>query len=63
MSPKEQVNKYATAKKQPMYQRKGFNKAGGNGRGGEDESGGGGGNGQWRNEDMCPLEHNMNRRQ
>lgn len=47
MSPKEQVNKYATAKKQLMYQRKGFNKAGGNGRGGEDkESGDGGGNGQ-----------------
>lgn len=46
MSPKEQVNKYATAKKQPMYQRKRFNKAGGDGRGGEDESGGGGGNGQ-----------------
>lgn len=47
MSPKEQVNKYATAKKQPVYQRKGFNKAGRNGREGEDkESGGGGGNGQ-----------------
>ena len=39
MSPKEQVNKYVTTKKQPAYQRKGDNKTGRNMRGRDKEKG------------------------
>lgn len=63
MSPKEQVNKYATTEKQPAYQRKGDNKTGGNVRGGRDKAKGEEGKVDIRERKVCVPWGTVNRRQ
>lgn len=63
MSPKEQVNKYATAKKRPTYQREGDNRARRNGKKMEIKTKRQEGKVDSRERRVRVIEHNMNRRQ